>query len=112
MAIHKGPWLFRNQGVLIEEYDGFTKPSQIKLDTMEIWAQIHDLPDGFFPMLRALAGKIGEVVFVEPKSHDFEGNFYRVRVKIDVHKPLKNATSVVKENKGQIFLVKYERLPD
>lgn len=37
---------------------------------------------------------------------------FRVRVKINVNKPLKNAVSLVEEKKRQIFRVKYERLPD
>ena len=74
-VMQEGLWNFKGFAVIISPYDGFTKPSQIKLDTLEIWAQIHDLPDGFCPMLKALVGRIGELAFVEPKSHDFEGNF-------------------------------------
>ena len=78
--------------------------------------QIHDLPDGFYPFIKALARKVGEFVYAEPKSRDFEGNFVRVRVKIDVTKPLKNAVSLVIKKKDSvqrlIFRVKYERLPD
>lgn len=34
------------------------------------------------------------------------------KIRIDIHKSLKNHTSIVKDNKRQIYLVKYERLPD
>lgn len=107
-----GPWTFKGNAVVLAEYDGFTKPSEVNLDMLDIWAQIHDIPDGYFPMVKALTGKIGQYIYAEPKSQDFEGNFVRVRVKINVHHPLKNAVSVVKEGKRKIFLVKYERLPD
>lgn len=63
--------------MILAPYDGFTKPSMVSLDTLAIWIQIHDLPDGYVPLLNSLAGKVGEVVFVEPKSHDFEGNFFQ-----------------------------------
>ena len=33
-------------------------------------------------------------------------------MKINVHRPLKNAVSLVRESKRQIYRVKYERLPD
>ncbi|KAE8780802.1 hypothetical protein D1007_46111 [Hordeum vulgare] len=93
-------------------YDGFTRPSTIVLDKIEIWAQIHDFPEGYFPLIKSLAATIGEFVFAEPKSQDFEGNFFRVRVKINVRDPLRNAVSLVKNRKREIFRVKYERLPD
>jgi hypothetical protein len=93
-------------------YDGFTKPSEIELNTFKIWIQIHDLPDGYKPMLEALAAKVGKVITVETTLGDFSGNFYRVRIWCDVRKQLKNAVSLIRAGKRQLFLVKYERLPD
>ncbi|KAM0829370.1 hypothetical protein ACQ4PT_066912 [Festuca glaucescens] len=106
------PWTFRGHPVLLAPYDGFTKPSEIVLNTFKIWIQIHDMPDGFKPMLESLASKVGEVIAAENRSNDFSGNFFRVRIKCDVRKPLKNGVSMVKAGKRQIFLVKYECLPD
>ena len=67
-------------------------------------------------MIKSLASTMGEFIYVEPKSQDFEGNFARVRIKIDVTKPLKNVVSLVIKKKDTvqrvIFRVKYERLPD
>lgn len=111
-VMEEGPWNFKGNAVILAEYDGYTKPSEVKLDSVEIWIQIHDLPGGYYSMIKSLAGKVGEYIYAEPSSHDFEGNFYRVRVRINVEKPLKNAVSVVKGGKRQFFLVKYERLPD
>ena len=67
--MEKGSWNYRGYVVIIVPYDGYTKLSHIMLDTLELWVQIHDLSDGYAPLLKALAGKVGEVV---PKSHDFE----------------------------------------
>ena len=97
---------------MIAPYDGFSKPSSIKLDRLEIWAQIHDFPDGYVSQIPSLASKLGDFVYAEPASHDFEGNFHRVQVKIDVGKPLKNAVSLKVIEKRMIFRVKYERLPN
>lgn len=54
------------------------------------------------------------MLFAESQSHDFTGEFYRVSVKINVLKPLtfKNAVLMIRDNKRQIFKVKYECLPD
>ena len=62
--MEEGPWNYKGFVVIVAPYDGFTKPSQIKLDTLELWVQIHDLPNGYCPMLNALPGKAGEMVFV------------------------------------------------
>ena len=111
-VMEDGPWAFRGDAVILAEYDGFTKPSTIKLDKLAIWAQIHDFPDGYVSQIPALAAKTGDLVYAEPASHDFEGNFFRVRVNIDVNKPLKNAVSLKIDDKRLLFRVKYERLPD
>ena len=49
----------------------------------------------FFFKVKALSTNVGEFIYAEPRSPDFEGNFARVRVRIDVTKPLKNAVSLV-----------------
>lgn len=94
-----GPWNFRGDVVVIAPYNGISKPSTVNLDTLEIWIQIHDLPDLFAHLLKPLATKIGQVVCVEPISHDFTSNLYRIKVKINVQKPLKNFISMIKDNK-------------
>jgi hypothetical protein len=106
-----GPWAFRNKCVIIEEYDGFTKPSTIELERIKVWIQIHDLPPGYKPLLSNLAGKVGEFICIEPDSTDHVGNFHRVRIRIDVRKPLKKATSLIRGGKREIFPVLFERIP-
>src|SRR5437867_13123697 len=86
-----GPWNYKGNEVVIAPYDGYSKPTTIPLDTLEIWAQIHDFPDGFYPLLPSLAAKLGEFVFAEPQGQDYEGDCVRVRVKIDVYKALQIA---------------------
>nr|XP_020201163.1 uncharacterized protein LOC109787013 [Aegilops tauschii subsp. strangulata] len=115
-VMEDGPWNFKGKAVVLSPYDGFTKPSTIELKKIDIWLRIHDLPDGYFSKIKALSSTVGEFIFAEPKSHDFEGNFARVRVRIDVTKPLKNVVSLVVKKKDTvervIFRIKYERLPD
>ncbi|KAM0821576.1 hypothetical protein ACQ4PT_072096 [Festuca glaucescens] len=107
-----GLWTFRGHLVLMAVYGGFTKPSEIELSTFKIWIQIHDLPDGYRPLLETMAAKVGEVIATKNVSGDFSGNFYRVRVLCDVRKPLKVVTSIIRGGQRQLFLVKYDQLPD
>jgi hypothetical protein len=98
-----GPWVFRGHAVLFAPYDGFTKPSTIELNHLSLWVQIHDLPDGFKGMLKSLASRVGEFVSTEPPSFDFAGNFYRIRVKIDVRKQLKKWSQLLEVGKERFF---------
>lgn len=111
-VMQDGPWNFRGDAVIIASYDGISKPLTVKLETIDIWIQIHDVPDLYSHLVTPLAAKVGEVLFAEPPSHDFVGNFHRVWVRINVLKPLRNAVSMIKEGKRQIYRVKYEKLPD
>ena len=110
-VMQEGPWNFRGNAVIITPYDGVTQPSMVKLDTLDIWIQIHDVPDLYAHLVGPLASKVGEVLHVEQQSQDFAGNFYRVWVRINVERPLKNMVSMIRDGKRQIYKVKYERLP-
>ena len=111
-VMQEGPWNFRVHYVIIIPYDGVTQPSKVKLDTIDIWIQIHDVPDLYAHLVTPLAAKVGEVLFIENATRDFGGNFYRVWVKINVHKPLENVVSMIRDGKCQIYHANYELLPD
>lgn len=102
----------KRDAMILKPYDGVTKPSTIKLDTIEIWIQIHDFPDLYAHLTTPLTAKVGELLFAEPESQDFTGNFYRVWVRINIHKLFKNVVLMIRDSKRQIYRVKYERLPD
>ncbi|KAE8772430.1 hypothetical protein D1007_55566 [Hordeum vulgare] len=101
--MQEGPWAFKVKAVVIAPYEGFTRPSSIALNKMDIWMQIHDLLDGYFSKVKALSATVGEFIYAEPKSSHFEGNFCRVHVKVDVTKPLKNAVSLVVNRKQEVI---------
>ena len=107
-----GPWPFLGDAVILKPYDGLAKLSTVQLDTIEIWVQIPDVPLLYAHLVPSLAQKVGEVLYAEPQSHDFVGNFHQLWVRIDVNKPLKNAVSMIRDGKRQIYQVKYEKLPD
>ena len=118
--MNDGPWNFRGNAVILEPYDGITKPTLVNLDHINIWVQIHDVPDLYAHLVPALAAKVGQVLFTEPLTQDFAANFVqsgsrvsgKVWVRINVHNPLKNAVSMIRDSKRQIYCVRYERLPD
>jgi hypothetical protein len=61
-------------------------------------------------ILQNRSGRVGKFA-----SRDTEGvakgNYVRVRVEIDVNKPLERFTSVIRKGKRDVFLVKFEKIP-
>lgn len=86
--MQEGSWNFCGNAIPLAPYDGLTKPFTIKLETLEIWIQIHDFPDGYAHLLKPLSRKVGEVLYAESRSHDFTSNIYCVWVRINVLNPL------------------------
>jgi hypothetical protein len=82
----EGPWLFRQNTVLIESYDGLCALESVDLNYFDAWVQIHKLSDGYrtkSSVTNLVEKKIGEVYVVETVLRGV-GNFVRARVKIDV----------------------------
>lgn len=117
-VMEEGPWIFRGNAFLVAEYDGVTRPSAIKFEHMSVWVRIYDLPPTFMKekIGRQLASRIGHVLQVEVGEDGWGwGNFLRVRVCMDIKKPLIRVIPVsvrgVEGNISQSFKVKYEKLP-
>jgi hypothetical protein len=114
-VVHQGPWTFRGWAVLIEDYDGKEDPEKMSFNGLHIWAQIHGIPELYRKMevIDDLARRIGKTkeVQMSPKLF-FEGNYVRLRVMIDVSKPLMRFVSLMVEGEGRKRLaVKYEKIP-
>lgn len=114
-VLDDGPWLFRGNPMLLEEYDGIRKPSSVKFQNLNIWARVYDLPTGFRTknIARQIGEKIGEVLKVD-LGDETSGwrDYLRIRVKLDITKPLTRIVYVSVGDKRRLpFRVKYERLP-
>ena len=108
-----GPWLFRNQAVLIEEYDGFTNPSSIKMNSIAVWARVLKLPDNYLKeaVVKGMCRNMGEISDVQiTLPAGYVGSFVRIRVRLDVEKRLVRFVSITKARK-EWYQVKYEKLP-
>ena len=82
---------------------------------VDVWVHIIDLPCGFLAerVVRDIRNFIGAFVEVDPRNFDGEWKEYaRVRVSLDVRKPLKRRMKIKKPG-GDWYWVnfKYERLP-
>jgi hypothetical protein len=98
-AMNLGPWLFRNQGLLIAEYDGFMNPKSIVLDKITVWARILKLPDNYlFPAaIMGMCRKMGKILEVQTTlPAGFVGEFVRVKVELNVLKKLIRFVGITK----------------
>lgn len=110
-----GPWTFDNHLLLWRWLFSGEQLTQITLYDTSIWVQIHDLPIGIITerVCRDIGNFLGS--FVEADRANFSGewrNFFRVRVLLDIRKPLKRRMRI-KRPGGEWTWVKfrYERLP-
>jgi hypothetical protein len=114
-VVHQGPWTFRGWGVKIEDYDGLLDPEEVKFRGMYIWAQIHGIPELYrkIAVVDDLARRVGKAneVQLSPKLY-YEGNYVRIRVLLDVSKPLLRFVSLSVPDEGRKrLMVKYEKIP-
>lgn len=109
-----GPWSFDNCLLLLHHLKPGEMPAQVPLNIVNFWVQVYDLPVGY--MSEAVGRQLGDFIgtFLE---YDINNNigcwraYMRLRVAIDVQKPLKRLKKIRKPG-GDWFLVhfKYERL--
>jgi hypothetical protein len=108
-----GPWLFRQNIVCIEEYDGLVDPESIDLNYFDTWIQIHKLPIGYRnePLIKNLTEKkVGKVIKVETNVQGL-GNFVRVRVRLDVRKNIARVVTISRNREREYYQVQYEKIP-
>ncbi|XBI71926.1 hypothetical protein VPH35_066002 [Triticum aestivum] len=114
-ALHQDPWDFKGMALIIAEYDGFKNPESVKLDKIEMWCQIHRLPDMVLKreqFVKNMAQRIGEVVELQiVLPNGFIGEFVRVRVKLGVTKKLTRFVGFTKGGETEYYQVKFEKLP-
>jgi hypothetical protein len=116
-VMKNGPWQFDFNVVLLREYDGSIRPSDMVFNSMEIWARVLDLP---MDMMNIAYGElfgdwIGKYISVEVDEDGFAwGKELRIRVAVRVDQPLLrgiNLKSSDAEIEGKWFDIKYEKIP-
>jgi hypothetical protein len=108
------PWSFDRQLIVLTEFDGKTPPAQMAFKHSLFWVQVHDLP--LLCMTKRIAVKIGESL---GKLTEVDlagdgagwGRSIRIRVEIDLAKPLERGRALRLEGKSYWVSFKYEKLP-
>ncbi|TXG72776.1 hypothetical protein EZV62_001355 [Acer yangbiense] len=112
----RSPWHFDNNLIVLEKPQGVGEISSLSFHTAEMWVQIHNLP--LMCMNRRAAKEIteqiGPVVEIPAESKECRGRFLRVKVQIDVSKPLKRFIKPGMDESDKVIVAPllYERLPE
>ncbi|XP_042964598.1 uncharacterized protein LOC122298810 [Carya illinoinensis] len=115
-VIRDGPWSFDKHLVLVKEVEGHQQVHQIQFTEASFLVRLHDLP--FIArneyMGSLLGSKIGKVIEVDiVKGEVAWGEFLRVRVAMDISKPLLRGKLVnIGLEKPVWIRFSYERLPN
>ncbi|KAL5559955.1 hypothetical protein UlMin_036166 [Ulmus minor] len=112
-----GPWCYQNKLLVLEEPTGVGDYSKMSFSQVPLWVQLHNIP--VFCMSKAvgsiLGNMVGRVQEVECNQDELcLGTFIRVRVIIDISKPLKRILKVRLGTDKELvtILLRYEYLPE
>ncbi|KAK2647431.1 hypothetical protein Ddye_014920 [Dipteronia dyeriana] len=112
-----GLWSFDDSLIVLEEPSGKAAITSMKFNSVEFWVQISNIP--ILCMTKEigcfLGSIIGDVRDVDTcPSGDCLGKFLRVRVAIEVYKPLRRFlhVDVFRDGEETIMPIQYEKLPN
>ncbi|KAL5827975.1 hypothetical protein ACOSQ3_019817 [Xanthoceras sorbifolium] len=116
MVWSRGPWHFDKNLIVLEKPVGPGAISQLRFQFSEFWIHIYNIPLACMncKVARLIAEEVGTIVEFPMDSKDLWGKFLRIKVRIDITKPLKRGIRMRLENFETMItaLIKYERLPD
>ncbi|KAK6163170.1 hypothetical protein DH2020_000034 [Rehmannia glutinosa] len=109
------PWLFDRYLLALQEATDDLISSQIQPTKCPFWIQLHGLPLGLFS--KAFAERAGNFIgtFLEVQTDStgsVVGKFLRIKVEIDIQKPLCRVIQLDEKFQKRLIGIKYERLPD
>ena len=110
-VLEGSPWSFNNNLVAFQDYNGDLRGSDYHFDKAHFWIRIYGLPLKMltYPCASSISKKLGELLKTDVGS----GDFLRLRVNMDITKPLRRFI-IVSGTGGQPDIkvrLAYERLP-
>ncbi|XP_059462008.1 uncharacterized protein LOC132191003 [Corylus avellana] len=108
------PWIFEGILFSVEDFDGLSSPSDIVFDQAVFWVRMFNLP--LACMGKEVGFQIGATMgTVEEVDTDEDGvgwgEYLRVRIRIDVKKPLARGRVINLLGKQVLIGFRYEKLP-
>lgn len=108
------PWVFEGSLFLIEDFDGKSSSANFIFDKATFWVRMSNLP--LACMDKETGRMLGEIVGrVEDVDTDGRGvvwgEFLRVKIQMDLSKPLARGRMLKVQGKARWIPFQYERLP-
>ncbi|KAK6140252.1 hypothetical protein DH2020_026050 [Rehmannia glutinosa] len=114
-VIAGSPWLFDKALLALSEVSGTQIGSQLEIKTCPFWIQVHNTPLGLMNrnFATTAANTIGSFIALDVDSEGLAiGRFLRIRVNLDISKPLRRVIKASLNGTDYILPIKYERLPN
>jgi hypothetical protein len=108
------PWTFEFQLFSIVDFDGLTPPQQLEFNEESFWIRMYNLP--LACMGKEMGVRLGSSAGVVEEVDTNEdgvgwGEFLRVRVRLNIYKPLVRGRMLKIRNKTELIPFRYEKIP-
>ncbi|XP_042486854.1 uncharacterized protein LOC122067070 [Macadamia integrifolia] len=113
-VLQEGPWAVSGNLLVLERWN---MEYQWSFTQCELWAQLHSVPvelkkKDIMLRLASKLGHISKIMLIDGFQFGDRVAYVRVRVRIDIRKPLRTSISVTRGHGSRSSItIKYERLP-
>ncbi|KAL0000809.1 hypothetical protein SO802_014590 [Lithocarpus litseifolius] len=109
------PWTYDKHLILLSCYDGSGPIWSIRFHSVKFWVQLHGLPINRLNEKTAyeIGRSLGEVSSAAQVGELFGGDFLRIRVGVNVTRPLNRGRKVFLGKDGEVWVTfRYEKMPN
>ncbi|XP_059458415.1 uncharacterized protein LOC132188014 [Corylus avellana] len=114
LVLEGRPWVVDGILFAIEDFDGISTPASIDFENVAFWVRMYNLPLACMSRVvgQKLGATVGEVVEVDTNDDGMGwGEFLRVRIKVNVSKPLAKGRTLKVRGQAIWIAFQYERIP-
>jgi hypothetical protein len=108
------PWTFDGNLVSLAEFDGVRPVAELEFEKVPFWVRMYDLPLACMSKAMGLriGATVGEVLEVDVDEEGVGwGEFLRVRIVLDLTKPLSRGRRLKLRDRSIWITFKYEKIP-
>lgn len=112
-VVNGKPWLFDSHLFALQNLEGACQLVETIIDTESFWIQLYDLPFQFMNRRyeNLIGDKLGKVLEIDVNDDDTRwGEYLRIRVEINLNKPLTRGRALEFKRKKLWIPLKYEKL--
>jgi hypothetical protein len=105
-----GPWRHKGDALIVAQYDGRVRPSEINIQSIAMWIRFYDSPPAMMKeaVARQLGGQFGKYIKMDCRYL----GYMRVRVEFPLNKLLVQQMKVkIKERGLMVITLRYENVP-